>query len=590
MWKIRQFNESTRLAAVFNLGHVFFLGLFNFMYRQRLKDPFSMFKVFRRECLYGLTFECNRFDFDFEIVIKLLRKGYRPIELPVNYRARSPSEGKKVIDAARSPDLDTGFAEISLEPPVRAGPSITNLTGFFDRVFARSNTGATPLFLDATDSFGEDAMHWKMPLQGPMLGQVEAVLTTAHDATASSGRDVDSVAAIESPPMRAVELWIPSCISLLVGLRWLLVERHSVYGDEGFHLNVLSSGFANAMHGGLFERLHNLYLFHFVYPPVFHVLAAPFVLPAADPVFGGRVYAQVLTLCASICLYSLTRKIGGKLAGVVAVLTLLGTPSFVDPSRHYLLETLITVEVLALLYVLARYYDGRRLRDLLFIACILSAGLLTKFNFFFYAVWLFIVPAAIECYKAVRDRQNVSSIVTFGGLVVVAPLVVAGPWYWARATSPSNALELLGHQLEAGHSIANLSLDLILFPIYWNYSVFVTALGVAAAATYVASLLRLRGFRSCLGPISQSQHVILAGVMVAAGGLLPGTGADWNGIEHPLAYRSCLPVHTMFRGHGPPQGAPSSVTRTRCCRPRRRITTGGCGRRARGSPRFSESA
>ena len=75
---------------------MFFLGLFNFIYRQRLKDPFSMFKVFRRECLYGLTFECNRFDFDFEIVIKLLRKGYRPIELPVNYRARSPSEGKKV--------------------------------------------------------------------------------------------------------------------------------------------------------------------------------------------------------------------------------------------------------------------------------------------------------------------------------------------------------------------------------------------------------------------------------------------------------------------------------------------------------------
>jgi hypothetical protein len=55
-----------------------------------------MFKVFRRECLYGLTFECNRFDFDFEIVIKLLRKGYRPLELPVNYRARSPQEGKKV--------------------------------------------------------------------------------------------------------------------------------------------------------------------------------------------------------------------------------------------------------------------------------------------------------------------------------------------------------------------------------------------------------------------------------------------------------------------------------------------------------------
>ena len=95
-WKMRQFNDSASLAAVYNLGHVFFLTLFNFLYRQRLMDPFSMFKVFRRECLHGLSFECNRFDFDFEIVIKLLRKGYRPLELPVNYHARSPSEGKKV--------------------------------------------------------------------------------------------------------------------------------------------------------------------------------------------------------------------------------------------------------------------------------------------------------------------------------------------------------------------------------------------------------------------------------------------------------------------------------------------------------------
>ncbi len=96
VWKIRQFNDAVALAAIFNAGHMFFLGLFNFLYRQRLRDPFSMFKVFRRECLYGLSFECDRFDFDFEIVIKLLRKGYRPLELPVNYQARSPSEGKKV--------------------------------------------------------------------------------------------------------------------------------------------------------------------------------------------------------------------------------------------------------------------------------------------------------------------------------------------------------------------------------------------------------------------------------------------------------------------------------------------------------------
>ncbi len=95
-WKIRKFSDSPGLAVFFNLGHILFLTLFNVLYSQRLSDPFTMFKVFRRECLYGLTFECNRFDFDHEIVIKLLRKGYKAVELPVNYQSRSMKEGKKV--------------------------------------------------------------------------------------------------------------------------------------------------------------------------------------------------------------------------------------------------------------------------------------------------------------------------------------------------------------------------------------------------------------------------------------------------------------------------------------------------------------
>ena len=95
-WKIRKFSDSAGLSHLFNLGHVFFLTLFNRMYGQSLADPFSMFKVFRRDCLYGLEFECNRFDFDFEIAIKLIRKGYKPIEIPINYQSRSIADGKKV--------------------------------------------------------------------------------------------------------------------------------------------------------------------------------------------------------------------------------------------------------------------------------------------------------------------------------------------------------------------------------------------------------------------------------------------------------------------------------------------------------------
>ena len=94
--KMRRFTGQHGLSMFLNAGHWFFTFLVNALFLQRLRDPFTMFKVFRRDCLFGLELECNRFDFDFELLIKLIRKGYRPIELPVNYRSRSFKEGKKV--------------------------------------------------------------------------------------------------------------------------------------------------------------------------------------------------------------------------------------------------------------------------------------------------------------------------------------------------------------------------------------------------------------------------------------------------------------------------------------------------------------
>jgi glycosyltransferase involved in cell wall biosynthesis len=95
-WKMRQFDDQHGTARIMNLGHLFFTALINILYGQNMKDPFTMYKVFRRDCLYGLEFECNRFDFDHELVIKLIRKGYIPKEIPVNYRSRSFKQGKKV--------------------------------------------------------------------------------------------------------------------------------------------------------------------------------------------------------------------------------------------------------------------------------------------------------------------------------------------------------------------------------------------------------------------------------------------------------------------------------------------------------------
>jgi len=95
-WGMRHFGQGSRLSKIMNVGHIAFLALFNVVYQQRLRDPFTMYKVFRRDCLHGIPLECNRFDFDWELTAKLVRAGYKPMELPVSYHSRSFGEGKKI--------------------------------------------------------------------------------------------------------------------------------------------------------------------------------------------------------------------------------------------------------------------------------------------------------------------------------------------------------------------------------------------------------------------------------------------------------------------------------------------------------------
>jgi hypothetical protein len=131
-WKIRQFDGAKRLSDLLNVGHLFFTWLLNTVFEQRLRDPFTMYKVFRRDCIYGLRFECNRFDFDHEIVGKLVRNGYSPVEIDVRYRSRSFADGKKVSLFGDPPTwiracLKHRFSRLR-EWPVAAEPTAAGVT------------------------------------------------------------------------------------------------------------------------------------------------------------------------------------------------------------------------------------------------------------------------------------------------------------------------------------------------------------------------------------------------------------------------------------------------------------------------------
>lgn len=124
-WKIRHFEDAARVSNLLNYGHLFFTWFLNVLFLQRLRDPFTMYKVFRRDCIYTLRFECNRFDFDHELVGKLIRNGYPPSEIDVIYRSRSFEEGKKISILGDPPTwiracLKHRFSRLREWPPAAA--------------------------------------------------------------------------------------------------------------------------------------------------------------------------------------------------------------------------------------------------------------------------------------------------------------------------------------------------------------------------------------------------------------------------------------------------------------------------------------
>ena len=95
-WRIRKFGRRGLQSAFMNFGGMLFHAFFNVLFACRLTDPTTMYKVFRSHCIEGLSFSCDRFDFDFELLGKLIRAGHTPLEVPVSYRSRGFDEGKKI--------------------------------------------------------------------------------------------------------------------------------------------------------------------------------------------------------------------------------------------------------------------------------------------------------------------------------------------------------------------------------------------------------------------------------------------------------------------------------------------------------------
>lgn len=67
-----------------------------FFFRTPMTDEATCYKAFRTDVLQSLPLTCRRFEFCPEVTAKVIRRGYRIVEVPIKYEARSMAEGKKI--------------------------------------------------------------------------------------------------------------------------------------------------------------------------------------------------------------------------------------------------------------------------------------------------------------------------------------------------------------------------------------------------------------------------------------------------------------------------------------------------------------
>ena len=85
------------------LANKVFTFLVNFLYGAGITDEGTGYKLFAADVLRAADIRCSGFEFCPEVTVKLLKRGIDIIEVPVSYRARDRSGGKKpgIMDGIR---------------------------------------------------------------------------------------------------------------------------------------------------------------------------------------------------------------------------------------------------------------------------------------------------------------------------------------------------------------------------------------------------------------------------------------------------------------------------------------------------------
>jgi len=92
----RFLKQNKRGKLAFYAGNKILSLATSIIYLQKITDMETCYKMFKREVIDVNELKSNRFEIEPEITARIIKRGYKIKEIPINYNPRSKAEGKKI--------------------------------------------------------------------------------------------------------------------------------------------------------------------------------------------------------------------------------------------------------------------------------------------------------------------------------------------------------------------------------------------------------------------------------------------------------------------------------------------------------------
>ena len=92
----RNINPSKKGYTHYVLGVKALTSVSNFLFKSKLTDIYTCYKLFPRDLIRSIDLKSNGFEIEAEITAKFLKKGFSIKEVPISYNPRKFKQGKKI--------------------------------------------------------------------------------------------------------------------------------------------------------------------------------------------------------------------------------------------------------------------------------------------------------------------------------------------------------------------------------------------------------------------------------------------------------------------------------------------------------------